>query len=205
MRTKENAMIAKISASVLAGALLLGFGSAARAETTIAAGTDIHATLTSSDINTKNAQVGQQFTMQVTSPYPNGDPSFAGATLYGHIVNVRSAGQGRKAQLQLAFDSIRLTNGESAALSGKIVTIQHKSENTTARKALGAGAGAAVGSQTVGRVIGGAAGGVIGILGGAAAGFAYANNDKANFNIATGAAATIQTTDSADVRRQARQ
>ncbi len=198
-------MIAKLSATVLAGAFALGLGSAAFAATTIPAGTDIHAVLASSDINTKNAQVGQQFTMQVTSPYPNGDPSFSGATLYGHIVNVRSAGQGRKAQLQLAFDSIRLHNGESAPLSGKIVTIAHKSENTTARKALGAGAGAAVGSQTVGRIIGGAAGGVVGILGGAAAGFAYASNDKANFNIATGAAATIQTTQDARVRHQAQQ
>jgi hypothetical protein len=61
-----------------------------------------------------------------------------------------------------------------------------------------------VGSQTIGRIIGGAAGGVVGILGGAAAGFAYASNDKANFNIASGAAATIQTTQPADVRRQAR-
>ncbi len=197
-------MIPKLSASVLAGMLALGFALPAVAETTIPTGTDIHATLSSPDINTKNAQAGQQFTMQVTAPYPNGDPSFAGATLYGHIVSVRSAGQGRKPQLQLAFDSIRLGNGESAPLSGEIVTIAHKSDNTTARKALGAGAGAAVGSQTVGRIIGGAAGGVIGILGGAAAGFAYASNNKANFDIATGAAATIQTTAPASVRRQAR-
>ncbi len=197
-------MIAKLSTSLLAGALLLGTSSAASAATTLPVGTDIHTSLTSSDINTKNAQIGQQFTMQVVSPYPNGDPAFSGATLYGHIVNVRSAGQGRKAQLQLSFDSIRLTDGESAPLSGKIVTIQHKSESTTARKALGAGAGAAVGSQTVGRIVGGAAGGVIGILGGAAAGFAYANNDKANFNIARGAAATIQTTETAEIRRQSR-
>jgi len=197
-------MIARLSASVLAGALAFGLAVAANAATTIPTGTDIHATLSSPDINTKNAQVGQQFTMQLSSPYPNGDPSFAGATLYGHIVSVRSAGQGRKAQLQLAFDSIRLANGESAPLSGEIVSIAHKSENTTARKALGAGAGAAVGSQTVGRIIGGAAGSVVGLLGGAAAGFAYASNDKANFNIATGAAATIQTTAPAQVRRQAR-
>jgi hypothetical protein len=197
-------MIARLSAAVLSAALSFGLASAASAATTIPTGTDIHANLSSPDINTKNAQVGQQFTMQLSPPYPNGDPSFAGAILYGHIVSVRSAGQGRKAQLQLAFDSIRLSNGESAPLSGEIVSIAHKSENTTARKAIGAGAGAAVGSQTIGRIIGGAAGGVVGILGGAAAGFAYASNDKANFNIATGAAATIQTTAPAEVRRQAR-
>lgn len=197
-------MIAKLSTYVLAVALLLGIAGAASAETTIPAGTDIHATLTSSDINTKSAQAGQQFTMQVVSPYPNGDPGFTGATLYGHIVSARSAGQGRKAQLQLAFDTISLPNGESAPLSGKIVTIEHKSDNTTVRKALGAGVGAAVGSQTIGRIIGGAAGGVVGILGGAVAGYAYASNNKANFDIATGAAATIQTTEPAEVRHQAR-
>jgi uncharacterized membrane protein len=78
------------------------------------------------------------------------------------------------------------------------------SENTTARKALGAGAGMAVGSQTIGRILGGSAGAVVGMLGGAAGGYAYANNQKANFNLAKGAAATMQTTEPTLVRPQAR-
>jgi uncharacterized membrane protein len=81
-----------------------------------------------------------------------------------------------------------------------------KKDNTTARQALGAGAGAAVGSQTVGRVIGGSAGSVIGLLGGAIGGLAYARNDKANYDLAPGQTVTIQTEHALDVpRRQAGQ
>jgi hypothetical protein len=187
-----------------AASLALGLAASglALAAMTIPAGTQLHAVLSSPDINTKNAQVGGTFTMQVVAPYPNGDATLASATIYGHVAQVTPAGQGRKAQLQLAFDSIRLPNGESAPISGTVVSAQMKSENTTARKALGAGVGMAVGSQTIGRIVGGAAGGVLGILGGAAAGFLYANNDKANFNIATGAAVVLKTTQSARVRVQ---
>ncbi len=164
-------------------------------------GSVIHASLSSSDINTKNAQAGQPFTMHVLPPYPGGHSSLASATLYGHIVSARSAGQGRKAVLTLGFDRIVLPNGESAALSGKITSVASKSDNTTARKALGAGAGAAVGSQTIGRILGGTLGSVIGLAGGAAGGYLYANNNRANFNIAQGAAATIYTTAPTELRQ----
>jgi hypothetical protein len=170
----------------------------------IPAGTTFNVTLSSPDINTKNAEVGQTFTMLVVPPYPNGDRTLAGATLYGHISQVTPAGQGRKAHLLLAFDSLKLPNGESAVVSAQVVQLSSKSENTTARKALGAGAGAAVGSQTIGRILGGAAGSVVGLLGGAAGGFLYANNDKANFNVATGASAVIKTTVTTRVRMQGR-
>jgi hypothetical protein len=164
-------------------------------------GSVIHARLSSSDINTKNAQAGQAFTMHVMPPYPGGHSSLANARIDGHIVAVRSAGQGRKALLTLGFDRIVLPNGQSAPLSGKITSIASKSENTTARKALGAGVGAAVGSQTIGRLLGGTLGGIVGIAGGAAGGYLYANNARANFNVAQGAAATISTTAPTELRQ----
>ena len=171
---------------------------------TVAAGSSVNATLSSPDINTKNAKVGDGFTMSVVPPYPDGDAAFENATIHGHVADVRSAGQGRKPELKLAFDAITFQDGQSTPITGSVVKIQTTKENTTARKGLAAGAGAAVGSQSVGRVIGGAAGSVVGLLGGAVAGFLYGANKKANFNVAKGANVTIQTSSPLEVpRRQA--
>ncbi len=194
--------VATAALAVVAACVAAGFAPASAA-LSIPAGQTIHTELSSQDINTKNAKVGDQFTSVVVAPYPGGHSSLAGATVFGHVSEVRAAGQGRKALLKLAFDSIRLRDGESSAISGTVTQLQSKSENTVARKALGAGVGMAVGSQTIGRILGGTLGGVVGTLGGAAAGYAYANNDKANFNVAKGAAVTIQTTSHAYIRRQA--
>ena len=171
----------------------------------LAAGQVLHAQLTSADINTKNAHVGDQFTMVVVPPYPDGRSNFQGAKIYGHIREVRSGGQGRSAQLKLAFDSLTLASGQMAPITGTVQKLESTSENTTARKGLGAGVGAAVGSQTIGRLLGGALGGVVGIVGGAAGGYLYAKNDKPNFNVATGAQVSIGVTSTVELQhRQAR-
>jgi hypothetical protein len=169
----------------------------------IPTGTKLTVNLATQDINTKNAQPGDQFVMRVSAPYPNGSSRYAGAKVYGHVASATSAGQGRKAVLNLAFDKIVFADGQVGRISATMVQAQTVSENTTARKALGAGAGMAVGSQTIGRIIGGSAGAVVGMLGGAAGGYAYANNAKANFSLVKGAQAVIQTTATVYVRPQA--
>ena len=171
----------------------------------IESGETIHAILTSADINTKGAHVGDRFTMRIEAPYPGNHVSLAGGTLYGHVSEVRSGGQGRKAKLKLAFDRLRLPNGESGPLHATVTKLQRTSENTTARKGLGAGVGAAVGSQTVGRILGGTLGSVVGLVGGAAGGYLYGSNDKPNFDVASGSAVTSTTDSNVLVeRRQAR-
>ena len=172
----------------------------------VPAGTTITTVLaTQTDLSTKSSQVGDPFTLQVTSAN-GGDPNFEGAVVRGHVAEVRSAGQGRAAILTLAFDSIRYANGTSAPLAGTVTKMGGKSDNTTARQALGAGAGAAVGSQTVGRIIGGSAGSVVGLLGGAVGGLAYARNNKANYDLAPGQSVVLQTSSGLNVpRRQAGQ
>jgi hypothetical protein len=169
-------------------------------------GTQIAAVLATDDIDTKTAQVGDGFTMDVVAPYPDGDQNFAGARLRGHVSDVQAAGQGRQARLKLAFDSIVFSNGESAPVSGVVTSQAAKSDNTTTRKGLGAAIGAAIGSQTIGRILGGSAGSVVGLLGGAAGGYLYAANNKPNLDLARGTALNVET--SADVeipRRQAAQ
>jgi uncharacterized membrane protein len=201
--TYRKTALAGLAALALVAAMLFG------AAPSVAAGTiplnaKFNVTLASSDINTKNAQPGDQFTMNAIAPYPNGNSKYAGAVVYGHVASARSAGQGRTAQLNLVFDKIVLADGEVGQLSASMISAHTVSENTTARKALGAGAGMAVGSQTIGRIIGGSAGAVVGMLGGAAGGYAYANNQKANFNLAKGAQAVVETTAPVHVRPQAR-
>jgi hypothetical protein len=177
----------------LATAIAAAATGPASAALRIDSGETIHAMLTSADINTKNAHVGDPFRMRIEPPYPGGHTSLAGGAIYGHVSEVRSGGQGRKAQLKLAFDRLQLPNGESSPLRGTVVKLDRTAENTTARKGLGAGVGAAVGSQTIGRILGGTLGSVVGLVGGAAGGYLYGSNDKPNFNVASGSAVSIRT------------
>jgi hypothetical protein len=192
-----------IAGLALAAICALGIAPASAAST-IPVGTKFNVNLATPDINSKNAQPGDQFTMAVVAPYPNNNPKYNGAQIYGHVASASAASQGRKAVLTLAFDKIVFPDGERGEVAGTMIAAKTVSENTTARKALGAGAGMAVGSQTIGRILGGSAGGVVGMLGGAAAGYAYANNAKANFSIVKGAPAVVQTTAATHVRAQAR-
>jgi hypothetical protein len=193
-------------AAALALALAVPCAPALAQDATLPANTQINTVLDTQDINTKNAQVGDGFTMDVVSPYPGGDPSFSGARIRGHVADVVSGGQGRSARLRLAFDSIVFADGHSVPIQAAVASTQAKNENTTTRRGLGALVGAAIGSQTIGRIIGGSAGSVVGLLGGAAGGYLYAKNDKPNFNIAKGTTIVIDTTQPLELpRRQAGQ
>jgi|SRR5665213_75621 len=176
-------------AAVAATALLTyGAGPAFAAyPSTLGAGTSIAATLSSADINSKSANIGDPFTLRVVRPYPNGDGSYAGATVYGHVTGVERASQGRKAGLQLGFDKIVLRNGMQAHVSGHVLQAGAKQENTIARDATGAAVGMIVGNY-LGKQLGTNAGGLLG----AAGGFLYANNVKAQIYIQRGAQVTLQ-------------
>jgi len=175
----------------------------ASAQYTLSEGTQISAVLATDDINTKNAQIGDGFTMNIVQPYPNGDPNFAGARLRGHVSDVAPGSQGKAARLQLAFDSIVFPNGDSVPVSGTVMNQTAKADNTSTRKGLAAAIGAAIGSQTLGRIFGGSAGSVVGLLGGAAGGYFYAANNKPNLDLARGTAVNIQT--NADIEVPCRQ
>jgi hypothetical protein len=195
----------RIPARFLTAGLVAAFaiGSAcvpAVAAVTIPSGTSITATLSSPDIRTNKNQVGDPFTAHVVGPYAT--KYLRGAVVYGHVASIRSAGQGRTAQLALSVDAIRFADGVKERASAYSTSIAEVKDNTTARKALGAGAGAAVGSQTVGRILGGALGGVVGIAGGAVAGYAYAKNNKPNFDVPTGSSVVFQVAQTVEVPRQ---
>jgi len=141
-------------------------------------GTRIEATLRN-NIDTRTSQVGDQFTMEVTSPV-----QYRGAVIAGRVATVEKSGRltGR-ANVSLDFDTIRLTDGRTYrfaglvdsvhALNGDNVSINNegaiRDSNQTKTTATRAGIGAAVGA-IIGAIAGGGQGAAIGAAVGAGAG-----------------------------------
>jgi hypothetical protein len=198
--TRKHRTPTRFIATAFVAAFAIGFACVpAVAAETIPSGTSISATLSSPDIRTNKNQVGDPFTAHVVGPYAT--KYLRGAVVHGHVARIRSAGQGRTAKLELSVDSLVFADGIKVPASAYSTSIAEVKDNTTTRKALGAGVGAAVGSQTVGRLLGGALGGVVGIAGGAAAGYAYAKNNRPNFDVPTGATVVFQVAQTIDVPR----
>ena len=185
-------------AGLLALAILPFFSVAALAADPIPEGATIAGNL-STDLDTGKAQVGDGFSLALVRPYPNGDPSYAGAIVRGHVARVIRAGQGRKPELDLAFDSIVLSDGSSAPLSGHVLTVQPKKKSNIPAQAAGAGIGMIVGNF-IGKKLGTGLGGLAGAVGG----FFYASNHKTDFVVPRDSLVTLQT-DQEVPRPQARQ
>jgi hypothetical protein len=121
--------------------------------------------------------VGDRFTMSVLDPV-----RFNEATVTGHISSIQKSGKVKgRTSMNLAFDSIRLSDGRSGTVHGYVTKVygsgsgQADSEGgiesggrgkqTVKRTAIGAGAGAVLGA-----IIGGGKGAGIGLLLGGAGG-----------------------------------
>jgi hypothetical protein len=144
-------------------------------------------------ITSSNAQVGQQF--QISNVTSQGSNAIANATIYGHVAAVTTAGQGRNAQIQLAYDSLRTYDGQRYSLDARPVHINVVTKNNAAREGVGAVVGDLLGNY-VGKVIG------VGLLGpiGLAGGFLFAKNARQNVTIPQNSLITLQVIRS---RRQA--
>jgi hypothetical protein len=184
-----------------AGAAAFAFAAAfalALAADGIPAGTPISGRL-STELDTAKVNVGDGFSLAVTRPFPNDDVAFSGAFVRGHVARVIRAGQGRKPELDLAFDSITLANGESAPLSGHVLDVMPKKKSAVLQQAAGAGVGMIVGN-VIGKTIFHTN---LGGIAGAAGGFTYANNLKTNFVLPADSLVELQT-DTEVPRPQAR-
>jgi hypothetical protein len=182
-----------ISSAFLAS---LAFPNVASADA-IPSGTTITGVL-QTPLDSGTAKVGDGVSITVTRPYPDGDASYANATIRGHVSSVVRAGQGRKAEIDLAFDSIVLGNGASSQLSGHVLNVEEKKKSAILTQAAGAGIG-----MIVGNIVGKALHTNLGGLAGAGGGFLYANNVKQNFTVARESTITLQT-DATVARPQAR-
>jgi hypothetical protein len=133
-------------------------------------------------IDSGSAHVGDKFSLTVTTPYPSGNSQYSGAQLYGHVVQVVSAGQGQNAALAFAVDRMVLTNGRQGSVSMQLQSQETQRHNNLSNVAMTAVAGMLVGNL-VGKTIfksnlGGAAGLIAGAL--------YANNKKTNVSLRQG-------------------
>jgi hypothetical protein len=179
-------------------ALVLATSVAGLAADSIPAGTPLTGRL-STPLDTGKANVGDQFSIALTRPFPNDDVEYSGAFVRGHVSRVIRGGQGRKPEIDLAFDSITLANGDSAPLTGHVLDVTPKKKSAVATQAAGAGVGMIVGN-VIGKSIFHTD---IGGLAGAAGGFTYANNRKPDFVVPADSLVELQT-DAEVPRPQAR-
>jgi len=133
-------------------------------------------------IDSGSANVGDPFRMTDVS---SEDGSITGATVYGHVAEVRRAGQGTRPQLQLAFDRLVSASGRTYRLNARVTGMTVKTKNNTCREVLGT-----VGGALLGGLIGHGVGAAIG----AGGGYLYTKNDRTNVSVPAGSTVNIQVT-----------
>lgn len=146
-------------------------------QTSIPRGTQMKIRLENA-IDTKESKDGDRFTAIVLTPN-----QYADATIEGHVSRIEKSGKLKgKTELLLAFDRIRLRNGENIAFDAQVVeVIGEKSAKNVDEEgniesgskgkttAIRTGGGAAIGAA-VGAIAGGGKGAAIGAIVGGAAG-----------------------------------
>src|SRR6266404_3538345 len=136
-----------------------------------------------SNLSTDASQKGDQFEARVIEP-----KEYEGATIEGRVVNVKRAGKARStAQLQLAFEEIRFTDGRTSKMSAQVIEVipgggsqgagKVDSEggvqgtNSTKRDVQKVGGAAGIGA-VIGAIAGGGVGAAVGATIGAGVGTA---------------------------------
>lgn len=140
------------------------------------------------ELDTKSTQAGQPFKLLNvnSSAY-----EINGATVYGHVATVQSAGAGRKAEIKLAVDKINTRSGNIYKVTGYVADVKMQTKSNAKREGGAAAAGALVGG-----LIGKGWGAVIG----GTSGFLIAKNVRENIVVPQGSLVTVHLT---EARRQA--
>jgi hypothetical protein len=138
--------------------------------------------------DSKSAQVNQTFTL---SNVHSSNHDINGAKIYGHIAKVRAAGQGTKAEIELAIDKVNTQSGGIYKVQGYVTNVQVNTKSNAGKEA-----GAAAGGALVGGLIGNTTGAIIG----GAGGFLYAKNSKQNVSIPQGSLVTVSISSSTKVK-----
>jgi hypothetical protein len=191
---------------ILAFAAMLAFAgtalvASAQENLTLYQGAQLNARMHST-LNTSNAHVGDRFVMDVVPPYPSGNPAFQGAVIAGEITSVTPAGQGRKPSLGLQFDYLRLADGSTVDIAASMTQDARKSETKNGLRTAVSTIGGMLLGNALGKTIFHTGGG--GIIG-AAGGFLYGINKKANFQLPAGSNVQITIDQTVTIRRQAPQ
>jgi hypothetical protein len=132
------------------------------------------------NLSSNHAVAGQPFTI---SNVHSTNYDINGATIYGHVASVQSAGQGRPGKITLAYDKVNTRAGNIYQISGYTSNVDLKTKSNTAKTVGGAAAGA---------LVGGLLGHGIGALLGAGAGGALAGNNRQDVLIPQGSSISVQ-------------
>jgi hypothetical protein len=171
---------------------------------TVPNGTRIVAVL-QNDLNTRQSQEGERFTMEVTSP-----SEYSGAIIEGRLGRVERSGRvSGRSQLELDFETIRLRNGQTYNFEGFVENVRtqngdnvsinnegsvREGDNQTTRTATRAGVGAAIGAL-IGAIAGGGQGAAVGAVVGAGAGAgSVILQGRDDLNLTAGTEVTISAT-----------
>lgn len=211
---KFSGVIARLIVSVFCLALLIPAAqsqtkrksspqrSTARRLLPIPTGTEMKIRL-ENEIDTKESRDGERFTATVLSP-----SRYADAIIEGHIAKINESGKlTGKTKLALAFDRIRLRNGQRGRMAAQVVKVYGedsvkevdeegnvKSGSKGQTTAVRTGGGAALGA-IVGAIAGGGKGAAIGAAVGAGAGAASTAIQGSNkVKLESGAEILIRTT-----------
>lgn len=150
-----------------------------------APGTTLNGTINQT-VDSKSVNVGQPVSLiNVTSA--DGGGAIVGARLDGTVTKVVRAGQGRAAQLQMRFTTLRLADGTAYPVEGLVTGTRAKTKTNIAKEAAGAVGGLLVGN-VLGKTLGLAGGGLIG----AAGGFLIMKNSRQNMTISAGSVVSVQ-------------
>ena len=135
------------------------------------------------NLSTDASQKGDQFEARVIEP-----KEYEGATIQGRVVSVKRAGRARStAQLQLAFEEIRFTDGRTSKMSAQVIEVVPgggsqgagkvdseggvQGTNSTKRDVQKVGGAAGIGA-VIGAIAGGGVGAAVGATIGAGVGTA---------------------------------
>jgi hypothetical protein len=173
-------MIRKLSSLAVAAALAFIPLAASAA---ITPGTQLTGSLDQS-LDSKGAQVGQRFTM---SNVHSQDNNINNARIYGHVCDVRTAGQGTPGKIQLCFDKLVTASGTSYKIDGRATDVKVVTKSNVGNEVGGAVAGLILGN-IVGKKLGTNVGGLLG----AAGGYVYAKNARQQVTIPQNSLVTVQ-------------
>jgi hypothetical protein len=168
-------MIRKLT-TIFAGAVIALLPIAALAQ--LSPGTTLSGNI-DQNLSSNHAYVGETVTIS-NAHSPNND--ILGATVWGHVSSVQTAGQGRPGKITLAFDKVQMRSGVYA-VRGYATNVNVQTKNNALKEIGGAAAGALVGGllfQGVGALIGAGGGALL------------AKNNRQNVNIPQGSQVSLQ-------------
>lgn len=120
-----------------------GGASSTGGKTLVDAGMDFYGKL-QQPISTKSSHDGDTFVLVDTDTLFHKNPALHGATIDGHLENVRSAGPMRNAGLTLVFDDIKMPDGSTAPVNVRLESMKAFEPRTHHMRTLAMMAGGAV-------------------------------------------------------------